>query len=133
MLLNYFISYAAYCLGATIFILDIIKKYQLIADANPDPKILYTKNMFWHKEWINVVQIFIYGIISIIIVPMLFGGSTFQATSSTGNVIWAIPMKTAQLPIQIIAGWTGGRAVMAFMGKSKQELYKKVGITDDKP
>lgn len=131
MILNYLIAYAGYCLGATIFILDVIKKYQLIADSNPNPNIVYNKSVFWRKEKINVIQMFLYGIISVIILPQLFGGTSFQATNSAGSVIWTVPMKAAMLPLQIIVGYSGGRMIIAFMGKSKQELYKKVGITED--
>jgi hypothetical protein len=130
MILNYLLSFGAYSLGALIYILDQIKKYQDVAETSPDPKITYQKKNFWQKEKVNVIQIGLYGIVSVIFLPYILGGSAIQLASSSGSVIWSLPMQTALIPAQIIIGWSGGRAVIAFMGNSKKELYKKVGITD---
>src|SRR5712675_2126194 len=96
--LNSLLSYAAYLLGALIFILDKIKNYQDI--ANPDPKIVYKKQSFWQKEKISVIQIFLYGIVSVIIIPKLFGGSTFALQKASGEIAWSVPMKAALVPLQ---------------------------------
>ena len=130
--MNYLFMYLAYLLGAAIFILDQIKKYEDIANANPDPTITYKKVNFWEKEKWNILQIILLGGVSIIILPALFGGSSFALEKSDGSTLWTVPMKAALIPIQIVVGWSGGRMILAFLGKSKAELYKKVGITDDK-
>lgn len=129
-MINYILMFAAYCLGATIFILDEIKKYENLAEATPDPAVTYKKKTFWQKEKINIIQMVLYGIVAVIIFPMLFGGSNFSLNKEDGTTLWTVPMKTALIPLMIIVGWTGGRAVIAFMGKSKKELYKKVGIDE---
>ena len=130
--MNYLFMYLAYLLGAAIFILDQIKKYEDIANANPDPTITYKKGSFWEKEKWTLLQIVLLGGVSIIILPALFGGSSFALEKADGSVLWTVPMKAALIPIQIVIGWSGGRMILAFLGKSKAELYKKVGITDDK-
>lgn len=130
--LLYLAQYGAYLLGAAIFIIDLVKKYETIADANPDPNITFKKRSFWQNERWNVIQIALLGIISVIMFPALFGGSTFALHKTNGDISWSIPMKAALIPLQIVVGWTGGRAILAFMGKTKQELYKKVGIDDTK-
>lgn len=129
-MLNYLLLYAAYLLGAAIFVLDEIKKYQHLASANPDPSIEYKKMDFWDKEKFNLIQMVLHGVIAVIILPSLFGGSNFALRKESGDVIWAIPMKQALVPMMIVIGWTGGRMVIAFMGKSKKELYKKAGLDD---
>lgn len=132
-MINSLLMFAAYLLGALIFILDEIKKYENIANANPDPKIVYKPVSFWRKERYNLMQMVLYGVVAVIIFPKLFGGSSFSLTKENGATLWTVPMKSALIPLMIIVGWTGGRAVLAFMGKSKKELYKKVGIEDNTP
>lgn len=130
--LLYLGQYGAYILGAMVLILDLAKKYEDIANANPDPSITMSKKSFWQKEKWNLMQIALLGIISVIMLPTLFGGSTFALQKSDGTIAWSIPMKAALIPLQIVVGYTGGRAILALIGKTKGELYKKVGITDDK-
>ena len=130
--LLYLAQYGAYILGALIFMLDQVKKYEDVANSNPDPAIIMNRKSFWQKEKWSIIQIILLGIVSVLIIPALFGGSTFALQKADGSTAWSVPMKAALIPVQIIVGWTGGRAILAFMGKTKQELYKKVGITDDK-
>lgn len=130
--LLYLGQYGAYILGTLIFILDQVKKYEEIANANPDPNITYKKKSFFAKEKWNIIQMALLGIISVMMLPALFGGSTFELHRATGELAWSVPMKAAMIPLQTIIGWSGGRMILAFMGKTKGELYKKVGITDDK-
>lgn len=130
--LLYLAQYGAYILGALIFILDQVKKYEDVANANPDPDIQYKKKSFWSKEKWTILQIVLLGIVSVLTIPALFGGSTFALQKADGTTAWSVPMKAALIPIQIVIGWSGGRMILAFMGKTKGELYKKVGITDDK-
>ena len=130
--LLYLGQYGAYILGALIFILDQVKKYEEIANANPDPNIIYHKKSFWAKEKWSIIQMALLGIVSVIMLPALFGGSTFELHRSTGELSWSVPMKAALIPLQCVVGWSGGRMILAFMGKTKEELYKKVGI-EEKP
>lgn len=125
--------YLGYTLGALIFIIDEMKKYENIANANPDPKIIYKQQSFWRKERLNIIQMVLLGVASVIILPLLFGTGDLAYRKDDGTVLWSVPMKLALLPLQIISGWTGGRAIIAIFGKSKKELYNKVGITEDKP
>jgi len=131
--MNYLFMYLAYLLGAAIFILDQIKKYEDIANSNPDPSITYNKMSFWQKEKWTLIQIVLLGAVSVIILPALFGGSSFALQKSDGSTLWTVPMKAALIPLQVVTGWSGGRMILAFLGKSKAELYKKVGITEEKP
>jgi len=131
-LLFFLAQYGAYILGALIFILDQVKKYEDVANANPDPSITYQKKGFWQKEKWTILQILLLGVVSALILPSLFGGNTFAVQKASGEIAWSVPMKAALVPIQIVVGWSGGRMILAFMGKTKGELYKKVGITDDK-
>lgn len=132
MILNYTLSYLAYVLGALIFLLDEAKKYQDIANANPDTNIIYNKKSFWAKEKLSVIKVFLVGIVSVIIFPMMFNGNTVAFQNQEGQNIWSMPLKAAQIPAQILIGYGGGRAIIAWLGKSKKELYKKVGIEEDK-
>ena len=130
--LLYLAQYGAYILGALIFILDQVKKYEDVANANPNPSITYQKKSFWAKEKWTILQIILLGVVSALMLPALFGGSTFALQKSDGTTAWSVPMKAALVPVQIVVGWSGGRMILALMGKTKGELYKKVGITDDK-
>lgn len=127
-LLNSIILFAAYLLGALIFILDLIKKYEDIANANPDPKIQYKG--FWKKERWNILQIILWGVVAVILLPWFLGGHSVALHNKDGEDVWHMPVKSALIPMLIFAGWTGGRVIMNMLGKSGKELYKKVGIDD---
>lgn len=129
-MINSLILFAAYLLGASIFVIEEIKKYKNVANANPDPAIVFKSGNFFEKEKLNLVQMALYGIVAVIILPKLFGGSNFVLENGGGAKVWSIPMKQALVPIMIIIGWTGGAAVISLLGKSKKELYKKVGIDE---
>ena len=122
--------YAAYVLGSVIFILDAVEKYQNLADTSPDPNITYKKKSFWQKERINIIRICLLGIVSIIFLPILFGNGSITFSNSEGVALLTIPLKAALIPLQIIVGWTGGRAILSIMGKSKKELFKKIGLDE---
>jgi len=128
---NYLMSYGAYLLGAAIFILDQIKKFQEIADTSPKD-VTYKRKTFWEKEKYNVIQIALIGIVSVLLVPKMFGDNTIAILKEDGTTSYSIPMKAALIPIQIIIGWTGGRIMLAILGRSKKELYKKVGLDETK-
>lgn len=129
-ILGYIIAYAGYALGAAIFILDAIEKYYAIAQTSPDPNVVYKRDSFWHKERFNVIRIALVGIVSVILVPIMLGNGTLGFFNKEGILMMEIPIKAASLPIQIIAGYTGGRFTLAIMGKSKKELYKKIGLDE---
>ena len=122
--------YAAYLLGSLIFILDAIEKYQNLADTSPDPNVTYKKKSFWQKERINIIRICLLGIVSIIFLPILFGNGSMNFTNSEGVTLLSVPLKAALIPLQVVIGWTGGRAILAIMGKSKKELFKKIGLDE---
>lgn len=130
--LLYLAQYGAYILGALIYLLDQVKRYEDIANANPDPTITASRKSFWSKEKWTIIQIILLGIVSVLTIPALFGGNTFALQKADGSTAWSIPLKAALIPVQIVIGWTGGRAMLALLGKTKAELYKKVGISDDK-
>jgi len=123
-MINSLLMYAAYLLGALIFILDKIKEYEKISIASPGVESTYRKMTFWNQERWNILQMILLGIVSVVMLPMLFGGSSFALHKESGEVLWQVPMKTALIPLQIVVGWTGGRAIIKFMGRSKEELYK---------
>lgn len=128
--LGYLIAFAGYALGAAIFILDAIEKYYAIAQTSTDPNVTYQKQSFWKKERFNLIRIFLLGIVSVIIWPRILGNGTLGFFNADGVLMLDVPIKAASLPIQIITGWTGGRIIIALMGKSKKELYRQVGLED---
>jgi len=127
--INSLILFASYLLGAGIFIIDLIKKYEDIAAANPDPNIKYQG--FWKKERWNIIQIILWGIVAVIILPWIVGGNSIALHNADGEDVWHMPVKIALTPMMIYAGWGGGRLIMKLLGKSGKELYKKVGIDDN--
>lgn len=129
---NYLLSYAAYLLGASILILDLVERFSLMAQSNPDPNIVYKKKSFWATEKFNLIRIGLLGIVSVIFLPKVFGGSVVNISNAEGHTIYSVAMKAALIPVQVLVGWTGGKAILALLGKTKKELYKKVGIEDDK-
>jgi hypothetical protein len=128
--LGYLIAFAGYALGAAIFILDAIEKYYAIAQTSTDPSVVYKRDSFWLKERFNLIRITLLGVVSIIIWPRILGNGTLGFFNADGVLMLDVPIKAASLPIQIITGWTGGRIILAIMGKSKKELYKKVGLDE---
>lgn len=127
-----FLQYLAYLLGALIYILDVIEKYQKMAETSPDASITYNKKSFWKKEKFNIIRIIALGIVSIIVLPWIIGGQTFAVMKDDGTVLYSLPIKSALIPLQIVVGYTGGRGILAALGKSKKDLYKRIGIDEPK-
>lgn len=126
--ISYLLAYAAYMLGAAIYILDVIEKYRKIADASPNSAAIYSQRTFWYKEKYNVIRVALLGIISVLCIPWIISGTTIQAVNSKGVEIWEMSLKTAVIPMQIVLGYGGGRGIIAWLGKSKKELYEKAGL-----
>lgn len=129
MILNYALAYAAYLLGAALFILDIIGKYKRIAEANPEPSIVFNGKIFWSKEWVNVIRILLLGIATMILLIPL-GGISVTFVNSSGAEMFTTSIKVLLFPLYFVFGYSGGRATLAIAGQYKKTLYDKVGITD---
>lgn len=130
-MLNYLLAYGCYFLGATIFVLDLIAKYQLMAESNPDDNITFDAKQFWHKERFNVIKVLLLGLATMILLVPLEGIS-LDFVNSSGDLMFTVNAKTALLPIYLIFGWGGGRATIALAGQYKKAFYKKVGIETEK-
>lgn len=131
MLINALIAYAVYLLGAGLFILDLVAKYQKIAEANPDPKIQFNARTFWRKERINIFKIFLIGVATQILV-LPFSGMSVDFINAHGDKMFNTSIKVILLPLYLVIGWGGGSATIAVAGQYKKVLYEKVGITDTK-
>lgn len=132
MILNYFLAYCCYLLGAALFFLDIISKYKKVADANPDPAIEFNAKSFWSKEWVNIIRILLLGIATMILLIPL-GGISVAFHNTEGGVMFTTSIKVLMLPLYLVFGYTGGRGTLALAGVYKKELYNKVGITEEEP
>lgn len=130
MILNYVLAYAAYALGATIYILDLIAKYQLMAKSNPDEDVQFDAVRFWRKERINIIKIGLLGIATMILLVPL-NGVSIDFVNGAGDLMFTASAKTAMLPMYLIFGWSGGRATIALAGQYKKGFYTKVGITEE--
>lgn len=129
MTLNYLFAYGAYLLGAGLFLLDVIGKYQKIADANPDKTIVFNGKVFWKKEWINIARILLLGVATmILLIPLQ--GINVDFKNAAGNVMFSTSVKVILMPLYLIFGWSGGKATLALAGRYKQQLYEQVGITE---
>ncbi len=131
MFLNFVLAYAAYLLGASIFILDKIAEYKRIADAHPDTSIIFNGKIFWKKEWVNIVKILLLGFATMILLIPL-GGITIDFNNAQGQAMFTTSVKVIALPLYLVMGWSGGKGTIAVAGKYKKELYDRVGITEDK-
>lgn len=129
MILNYILAYCCYLLGAALFVLDIIGRYKNIANANPNPSIIFNSKIFWQKEGVNIIKILLWGIATpILIIPL--NGINVEFHNTAGAVMFTTSVKVLLFPLDFIFGYSGGRATIAVAGVYKKELYEKVGITD---
>lgn len=130
MIINSLIAYAVYILGAALFLLDVIGKYKKMADANPNPSIVFNAHIFWQKEWVNIIKILLWGVaVPILIIPLTGMSVTF--VNSTGAAMFTASIKLILLPIYFICGYSGGRAQIAIAGQYKKTFYEKLGITKE--
>lgn len=130
-MLNYFIAYGVYLLGALLYFLNVIEKYRRIAEANPNPHINFYFKEFWNKEVINVIRILLLGVATIFLLLPL-EGVDLDIKNSSGAVMFTVAAKAAMLPLFLVLGYTGGQGTIALMGKYKETLYEKTGITPSK-
>lgn len=130
MILNYFLAYGVYIIGALLFFLDKISEYKKIANANPNPDITFELKTFWSAEWVNVIKVILLGIATMILLIPL-GGISVDFHNSAGQSMFTTSVKVILLPLYLVMGWTGGKGTIALAGQYKKELYKKVGIDSD--
>lgn len=127
-ILDFALSYACYFLGAVIFTIDLIAKYKLMAESNPDKDVVFDSKAFWKKENINVIKVLLLGVASMILLVPL-NGISMDFVNSAGDLMFTVSAKTAMLPIYLILGWSGGRGTIALAGQYKKSFYARVGIT----
>ena len=130
MILNYFLAYGVYLLGAVLFFLDVVSNYKKAADANPNPNVQFNGKVFWSKEWINIVRVLLLGVATMIfLIP--FGSMSVDFKNSSGDVMFNTSVKVILLPLYLVFGWSGGKATIAIAGRYKKEIYNNVGIKDE--
>lgn len=125
---HYLIDYGAFLLGAILCILGTIEDYKKMADANPDPKIVYDASHFLHKEWINLTRLLIGGVALILFMPMLVGGTTVDIKNVSGSVVTTLKMVTVLTPMYFLVGYSGVNGLLAIFGKYKNTFMKQVGV-----
>lgn len=130
-MINYFIAYGVYLLGAALFLLDVVGKYKNIANANPNPNIVFNAKIFFNKEWVNIARILLLGVATMVLLIPL-SGVDVDFKNASGGVMFSTSVKVILLPLYLVFGWSGGKATIALAGKYKKDLYDKVGITDTK-
>ena len=131
MILNYFLGYGAFLLGAALYILSKLKEYKQMADANPNPKVIFRGKDLVNSEWINLAQLFLAGIALVIFLPMLIGGTTVDIKNTSGNVVTTLSLKATLIPMYFLLGWSGNSAIFALFGKYKKTLLNQVGVDDE--
>ena len=117
-------------MGAVLCILGVIEDYKKMADANPDPKIVYDARHFLHKEGINLARLIIGGIALVLFMPMLVGGTTVDIKNASGNVVTTLKMATVLMPMYFFVGYSGVNGLLAIFGKYKNTFMKQVGVDD---
>lgn len=105
-----------------------IKEFKDMAEANPDPKIIYSTKKLFSKEWINLAQLVIGGVAVIIFTPMLVGGVTVDIKNVSGQVVTTLAMQTMLMPFYFFIGYSGNSAMFAYFGKYKKTLLNQVGV-----
>lgn len=127
---HYFIDYGSFLLGAVLSILGTIQDYKKMADANPDPKIIYDARHLLGKEWVNLTRLLIGGIALVLFMPMLIGGTTVDIKNTSGNVVTTLTMASVLTPFYFLVGYAGLTGLLAIFGKYKSTLLKQVGGED---
>lgn len=129
-MLYYLIAYGCYFLGATIFTLDLLAKYQLMADAHPDDDITFNSKEFWKKERFNLIKVILLGFATLILLIPLEGIS-LDFINNSDEIMFSVSAKTLMFPVYLILGWSGGRGTIALAGQYKKGFYKKMGIEEN--
>lgn len=127
---HYLIDYGAFLLGAILSILGTIQDYKKMAEANPDPKIIYDAKHLLDKEWVNLARLLIGGIALVLFMPMLIGGITVDIKNTSGNVVTTLAMATVLTPFYFLIGYAGLTGLLAVFGKYKSTLLNQVGVDD---
>lgn len=130
-MLHYLLDYGSFLLGAVLFVLAKVQEFKEMAEANPNPKIIYDTRHLFEKEWINFARLIIGGVALVIFMPMLIGGATVDIKSAEGNVITNLEMKTILAPFYFLVGYSGLSGLFAIFGKYKKTLLNRVGISDN--
>lgn len=128
-MINFFLGYLAYLLGLSLFVLDIIAKYKQLADAHPNPSVVFNGKIFWNKEWVNIIRMLLLGVVSLILMIPL-GSITIDFSNVQGQSMFSTSAKVLSIPLYIVFGWTGGKATLGLLGKYKKELQNKTGFED---
>lgn len=131
-MLHYLLDYGAFLLGAILYLLSKVGEYQQMAEANPDPKIVYSFGNLLKKEWVNIARLLIGGIALVIFLPLLIGGATVDIKNTEGIVVTSMAMKSVLAPMYFFLGYSGNSALFALFGKYKKTLLERVGV-DEKP
>lgn len=129
---HYLLDYGCFLLGAVLYLLSKVGEYQHMAEANPDPKIVYSFGNLLKKEWVNIARLLIGGIALVIFLPLLIGGATVDIKNTEGAVITSMAMKSVLAPMYFFLGYSGNSALFSLFGKYKKTLLNRVGVDDEK-
>ncbi len=127
---HYLIDYGAFLLGVTLYMLAKIQEFKEMAEANPDPKIIYNTRHMFDKEWVNFVRLLIGGIALVWFMPMLIGNATVDIKNEAGAVITTLAFSTILLPTYFFVGYSGTSGLFAIFGKYKKTLLNRIGADD---
>lgn len=127
-MLNYFLGYGSFLLGAFLYFLGKVQEYKDMAEANPNPKIEYSTKNFLNKEWINYLRLLIGGIALILFMPKLIGGTSVDIKNISGQVVTTLAMQTILLPLYFFIGYSGNSVLFTLFGKYKKTLLNQVGV-----
>lgn len=130
--MHYLIDYGAFVLGVVLYVLGKVQEFKEMAEANPDPKIIYNTKRMFDKEWVNFARLLIGGVALVIFMPMLIGGATVDIKNEEGNVITTLSLKTILIPLYFFIGYSGNAALFSLFGKYKKTLLNRVGVDDGK-
>lgn len=131
--LHYVIGYALFALGAFLYCLGKVQEFKDMAEANPDPKIVYNSKRFFNKELINFIRLFVGGIGLVIIMPMMIGGTIVEIKNSEGAVLTSISLKSALMPFYFVVGLGGTSLLLSIFGRYRKTLLSRLPAEDNKP
>lgn len=127
-MISYLIDYGSFLLGAALYILGKISEFKQMAEANPDPKIVYDFRHLVSKEWINFTRLLLGGVALIIFLPMLIGGATVDIKSTEGVIIATLSLEALLRPFYFFVAYSGLSALLSVFGKYKKTLLSRVGV-----
>lgn len=131
-ILHYAIGYALFVLGAVLYCLAKVQEYKDMAEANPDPKIIYNTRRFLNKEMINFIRLFLGGIALVIMMPMLIGGTVVEIKNSEGSLLTSISLKSALMPFYFVVGLGGTSLLFSIFGRYRKTLLSRLPPEDGK-